>query len=148
MAEGVSYEHVHTKVTESMPNRRLDHMCISVGCDGLQGTVGVRPITGSGMYSEVAYTAFDMAREVGLKILHRLVMEIVRMRTEGNEYRATIYVEDVARASRQLGINTIDMDDAGNLPGCVAPETIARTSKKERRPGSIGEAQGCKTEGR
>ena len=69
--ESVKYRSTHSVVLEAFPKARLDNMSMLAGCARWQD--GAKVVTGSGMYSEIVYSGFDVLREIGMRILHRLV---------------------------------------------------------------------------
>jgi len=79
------------------------------------------------MYSEIVYSGFDVLRETGMRILHRLVHEIVRVRNQDQRVRANVDVEYVYDARMALGLKpTISMVDADKLLPCPSRESIVR----------------------
>ena len=71
----VSYHSIHDIVLEAFPQSKLDHLSLPAGCERWQD--GAKLVKGSGMYSEIIYSGFDVLREFGMRILHKLVQEIV-----------------------------------------------------------------------
>ena len=79
------------------------------------------------MYSDITYSGFDVLRELGMRILHRLVQEIVRIKNLVERGRANVGVEAVYDALDELGVpRTIDLADGDNLPPCPSRRTIIR----------------------
>ena len=73
-----------------------------------------------------------MLRELGMRILHRLVQEIVRMKNLVERGRANVGVEAVYDALDELGVaRTIDLTDGDNLPPC--PLEAHHNSRSRRR---------------
>ena len=93
-------ESMHAVVLEAFPSTRLDNMGLPRGVGSFKES-GQSIVMGTGMYSGIQYTCFDVVREIGLRILHRLVLELVHDSERAG--RATIYVADVRRAFKQFG---------------------------------------------
>ena len=78
---------------------------------------------GTGMYSAVQYSCFDVVREVALRIMHRLVLELVHDSERAGH--AHIYVADVRRAFKNMGSPvTLEISDANSLPTCPSTKSI------------------------
>ena len=130
-SRNVRYQSIHDIVLEAFPQTKLDHMSLPAGCERFQD--GAKQVKGTGMYSDIIYSGFDVLRELGMRILHRLVQEIVRMKNLVERGRANVGVEAVYDALDELGVaRTIDLADGDNLPPCPSSRTITRG----RREGS------------
>ena len=116
---------MHTVVMEAFPSSRLDNMGLPCGVGSFTDS-GQSVVMGTGMYSGVQYTCFDVVREIALRILHRLVLELVH--DSEREGRSTIYVADVRRAFKQLAFpQTLEsISDANTLPSCPSVPSIKR----------------------
>ena len=129
-------ESMHAVVLEAFPSTRLDNMGLPCGVGSFKES-GPSAVMGTGMYSGVRYTCFDVVRELALRILHRLVLDIVH--DSERVRRGTVYVADVRRALRQLGFpQTLEMiSDANTLPSCPSVSAIKKgPSGNKRKPGS------------
>jgi len=78
---------MHTVVMEAFPSSRLDNMGLPCGVGSFKES-GQSVVMGTGMYSGVQYTCFDVVREIALRIPHRLVLELVH--DSEREGRSTI----------------------------------------------------------
>ena len=87
-------ESMHAIVLEAFPAARLDNMGLPCGVGSFKES-GQSVVMGTGMYSGVQYTCIDIVREIALRILHRLVLELVH--DSERECRSTIYVAGVRR---------------------------------------------------
>ena len=115
-------ESMHTVVMEAFPSARLDNMGLPCGVERFQEKGG-REVMGTGMYSAVQYSCFDVVREIALRIMHRLVLECVH--DSERACRSTIYVADVRRAFKNMGSPvTLDISDANTLPTCPSTKSI------------------------
>ena len=63
-ARRVKYQSIHKIVLAAFPQTRLDNLSLRAGCERWQD--GVKVVKGSGMYSEIKYTGFDVFRERAL----------------------------------------------------------------------------------
>ena len=138
-------ESMHTVVMEAFPSARLDNMGLPCGVERFQEKGG-REVTGTGMYSAVQYSCFDVVREIALRIMHRLVLELVHDSERAG--RATIYVADVRKAFNDLGFpQTLEISDANALPACPSVKAIkegrrapSQANKRNRKQGSERQA--------
>ena len=118
----VKYDSIHNIVLKAFPSSRLDNMGLPCGVQAFKDH-GPRPVMGTGMYSEVQYTCFDIVRDLGLRILHKLALEIAH----DSERAQTIYVKDVLKALRKLGHpQSLELTDGSGLPSCPSVNTIKR----------------------
>ena len=77
------------------------------------------------MYSEIKYTGFDVIRDIGLRVLHKLIEQIVRTREEDERGNSSVDVEDVYNARAELCLaRTIELVDADKLPTCPSTRSI------------------------
>ena len=130
-ARNVKYRSIHQIILEAFPKYKLDDLSLPAGCERFQD--GDKRVKGTGMYSDLTYSGFDVLRELGMRILHKLVQEIVRMKNLVERPRANVGVEAVYDALDELGVpRTIDLADEDNLPPCPSSRTITRG----RREGS------------
>ena len=106
----VKYQSIHSIVLAAFPQTRLDNMSLLAGCERWQD--GIKVVHGSGMYSEIKYSGFDVCRDAGLRVLHKRIQEIVRAREEEQRGNANIDVEDVYNARDDLCLaRTIELAD-------------------------------------
>ena len=63
-ARHVKYQPIHEIILAAFPQTRLDNLSLRAGCERWQD--GVEVVKGSGMYSEIKYTGFDVIRERAL----------------------------------------------------------------------------------
>ena len=63
-ARHVKYQSIHEIILAAFPQTRLDNLSLRAGCERWQD--GVKVVKGSGMYSEIKYTGFDVIRERAL----------------------------------------------------------------------------------
>ena len=136
-------ESMHQVVMEAFPSSRLDNMGLPCGVERFQEKGG-REVIGTGMFSAVQYSCFDVVREIALRIMHRLVLELVHDSERAG--RSTIYVADVRRAFKQLGFpQTLEISDANSLPPCPSITSIklgrnAPSQGSKRKQGSERQA--------
>ena len=129
------YTTMPPSVLEAFPKTRLDNMSIACGCERcVQYLVGSKQVVGTGIYSGITYTSFDMLRDISLRSLNRLVEEIVRVRDSSP--RSTFYAADVQRARQNLGIaEAISVSDPNTLPHCPSAKQITRSRDEPRNEG-------------
>ena len=122
---------VHNIVQQAFPKKRLVNMAIAAGCESIKESTGSPPVTGTGMYSEIAYNGFDMLREIAMSTLHKLAQAVVEARDQNRIERETINVEDVIRGRARLRLTTdgIDLGDSAHYPPCLSPSTITARAR-------------------
>jgi len=121
-ADNVKYDSIHNIVLEAFPSSRLDNMGLPCGVQAFKDH-GPRAVMGTGMYSEVQYTCFDIVRDLGMRILHKLVLEIAH----DSERAQTIYVKYVQKALRKLGHpQNLELLDGSSLPPCPSVSSVKR----------------------
>ena len=122
---------LHTIVQQAFPKKRFVNMAIAAGCESIKESTGSPPVTGTGMYSEIAYNGFDMLREIAMSTLHKLAQAVVEARDQNRIERETINVEDVIRGRARLRLTTdgIDLGDSAHYPPCLSPTTITARAR-------------------
>ena len=95
-------------------------------------------ITGTGMYSTVEYTCFDVLADLGLRVLDRLVDEVLGVRG-AERARATVSISDVKRARERLGCSpSVALEDNETLAACPSSRLIQRGRRAPGEPAAAG----------
>ena len=132
------YTEMPPSVLEAFPKTRLDNMSIACGCERWQDSIGSKHVVGTGIYSGITYTSFDMLRDIGLRSLNQLIQEIVRIR--GSSARSTFHTADVQKARESLGIaQTIAVSDTDTLEPCPSTKSIQRLREEPGDEGDVPE---------
>ena len=66
-ARNVKYQSNHEIMLEALPKYKLDDLSLPAGCERFQD--GDKRVKGTGMYSDITYSGFDVLREPGMRIL-------------------------------------------------------------------------------
>ena len=131
------YVAMHRIVREAFSPTRLDNLSLACGVESWKES-GPQVITGTGMYSGVAYNCFDVLADLGLRILDRLVEEIVQIRG-AERARSAVVVSDVKRARERLRCaSSVSIQDDETLAPCPSSRLIQRGRRAPGEPAPLG----------